>query len=173
MVQFLWVLATVFAIWAGWLDWKTRRIPNWLTVPGLVVGVAANTMAVGWTGTKSALAGAGLALGLLLPLVLLRGLGAGDWKLMGALGAYVGSQQIVVVLVITFFLAGGLAIIQTTWHKRWRVTLRNVGELLRASFIFGLRPHPAISLNNPRLLSLPFGTTAAVATVLCCWGAAA
>jgi len=144
-----------------------------LTVPGLILGVTANTAALGWTGTKSALAGAGLALGLLLPLVLFRGLGAGDWKLMGALGAHLGPQQIVVVLVITFFLAGGLAIIQTTWHKRWRVTLRNIGELLRASFVFGVRPHPAISLDNPGLLSLPFGTTAAVATLLCCWAAAA
>ena len=171
MREILWAAATALALWAGWLDWKTRKIPNWLTVPGLVVGVLASSVIFGWSGAKTALSGAGLALGLLLPFVLFRGLGAGDWKLMGALGAFLGPKQILLVLLISFLLAGILAILQTTWHRRWKVTTRNLGELLRISFVFGLRPHPVVNLGNPRLPSLPFGSTAAVATLFCYWAA--
>ncbi|MGA7908757.1 MAG: A24 family peptidase, partial [Candidatus Sulfotelmatobacter sp.] len=81
------VLAVALALIAGWTDWRSRRIPNWLTVPGLLLGVAANGLAAGWPGVKSSLLGVGLGLLLLLPFVLLRSLGAGDWKLAGAVGA--------------------------------------------------------------------------------------
>ncbi len=86
----VWMLATIPAAVAGWTDWRSRRIPNWLTVPALFVGIAVNTLALGWAGAKEALLGAGLGLGLLLPFVLLRSLGGGDWKLVGALGAFLG-----------------------------------------------------------------------------------
>lgn len=82
-------LALALAAGAGYADWRNRRIPNWLTVPGLLVGIAVNGMSGGWNGMKTSLLGAGLGLLLLLPFVLLRSLGAGDWKLAGALGAFV------------------------------------------------------------------------------------
>ncbi|HEY4682363.1 MAG TPA: A24 family peptidase [Candidatus Acidoferrales bacterium] len=171
MTQVVWAGALVVAVGAGWLDWRSRRIPNWLTLPAFVFGVAANTVAVGWEGTKFALAGAGVALGLLLPLVVLRGLGAGDWKLMGALGAYLGPKQILFILLGTIFITGMMALVQITRQKRWRVALGNLRELAGGFFIFGLRPHPRITLDNPGLLSLPFGVAVAVATILCYWGA--
>jgi len=80
----------LLSVIAGVTDFRSRRIPNWLTLPGLIVGVGLNTVAGGWSGLKLSLLGAGLGLLLLLPFVLLRSLGAGDWKLAGALGAFVG-----------------------------------------------------------------------------------
>ena len=170
MHQVPWAGALALAIWAGWLDWRSRRIPNWLTVSNFLIALVLNTIVFGWGGTKSALEGAGLALVLLLPLVLLRGLGAGDWKLMGALGAYVGPKQILLVLVVTVLIAGVMAFVQITWRKRWKATLRNLWDLICGFFIFGLRPHPMVTLDNPGLLSLPFGTAVAAATLLCYWG---
>ena len=171
MDQVLWAGALVWAAWAGWLDWRSRRIPNWLTVPGLLVGVGANTVALGWDGTKAALGGAGLALGMLLPLVLLRGLGAGDWKLMGALGAYLGPKKILLVLLATICVTGIMASVQITRQRRWRVALGNLLELTAGLFTFGLRAHPRITLDNPGLMSLPFGVAVAVATIVCYLGA--
>lgn len=163
----IWIVALGFVGWAGWLDWHSRRIPNWLTVPGLAVGLGTNTAAWGWHGTKAALGGASLALALLLPLVLLRSLGAGDWKLMGALGAFLGSKQILLVLLGTIFITGIMAIVQIIWQKRVKTTLANLWVLVHGFFVFGLRPHPVITLDNPGLLTLPFGTAAAVATMIC------
>ena len=71
-------LAVALALIAGWTDWRTRRIPNWLTIPGFMVGVSVNVLANGWSGLKTSLLGAGLGLLLLLPFVFLRSLGAGD-----------------------------------------------------------------------------------------------
>ena len=79
--QVMWILAVILVLIAGWVDWRTRRIPNWLTVSGFLFGIAANSLLAGWQGAKSSVEGAGLALLLLLPLVLLRAFGAGDWKL--------------------------------------------------------------------------------------------
>ena len=75
--------AMLLALVAGFTDFRSRRIPNWLTVPGLVIGVAVNIWVGGWGGLKASLLGAGLGLLLLLPFVALRSLGAGDWKLAG------------------------------------------------------------------------------------------
>lgn len=169
MEQVAWVAALIFVCWAGWLDWRSRRIPNWLTVPGLLAGMAVSTLAAGWAGFKSGLAGAGLMLALLLPFVILRGLGAGDWKLMGALGAFLGTQQILTVFLLTLLIAGVMAVLQITWRGQWRASLRNLMELVRGAFIFRLRPHPTVTLDNPRLPKLPFGVAAAVATSVCFW----
>lgn len=84
-------MPAVVAIIAGITDWRSRRIPNWLTVTALLIGIVTNSWLHGWAGAKTSLLGAGLGLLLLLPFVLIRSLGAGDWKLVGALGAFFGS----------------------------------------------------------------------------------
>jgi len=160
-------LTIALAVCGGWLDWRSRRIPNWLTVPALLVGLGANTLAGGWPGAKAALEGAGLGLGLLLPLVLVRGLGAGDWKLMGALGAFVGPARLVVVLLGTILIAGIMAVVEMVRRGRVIETLKNLWTLILILFTFG--HHAArenITLDNPGLMALPFGVAAAAATVL-------
>lgn len=163
-----WGLATVVALVAGWIDWRSRLVPNWLTVSGFAIGVLANAILGGWAGAKASLFGAGIALAILLPVVLLRGLGAGDWKLMGALGAIVGRQEIVYILFAAIVAAGVIAVAQMIREKRVFVTLLNLWELVRGFFVFGLRPHPEINLENPAASTLPFGVAVAAATLLCC-----
>src|SRR5437899_12851523 len=104
----VWVLAALLAAVAGWTDWRSRRIPNWLTISGLCVGIAANSLAWGWRGTQDALLAAGSGLALLLPVVLLRSLGGGGWKLDGALGAFTGPHHLVPVLVFSALVAVGV-----------------------------------------------------------------
>lgn len=170
MTYTIWGIAVALALVGGWIDWRSRRLPNWLTVSGFFAGIVANTIFSGWGGAKSALIGAAIPLGLLLPAVLLRGLGAGDWKLMGALGAIVGRAEIVHLLLGTIFVAGAIAIVQMIRQKRVWVTLRNMWELVRGFFVFGIRPHPDINLDKSDSYALPFGVAAAAATLLC-WGA--
>ncbi|MGH9351759.1 MAG: A24 family peptidase [Terriglobia bacterium] len=161
------VLTLGLALWAGWLDWRSHRIPNWLTVPGLLAGLAASTLAWGWPGTKGSLEGAGLALAILLPTVLLRGLGAGDWKLMGALGAFLGPQKLIVVLLGAVSIAGLMAIIAMIQQKRVKQTLRNVLILVHSFITFRILPRTQhLTLDNPDLMRLPFGVAAAAATLL-------
>jgi prepilin peptidase CpaA len=152
---------------AAWMDWRSRRIPNWLTVPSAFAGVLMNALAGGWPGAKASLEGLGLAMGVLLPLVLLRALGAGDWKLMTSLGAFLGLRRILLVLFLTVLIAGLMAFLEMIRRGRVKETLDNLGVLIHGFFTFGLRGSPDFTLDNPRLLKLPFGVAAALATFVC------
>jgi prepilin peptidase CpaA len=161
-----WIFALALASYAGWIDWHTRRIPNWLTVAGIIAGFVLNSILNGWHGSLQSLEGAALALALLLPLVLLRGLGAGDWKLMGALGAITGWRPVLALLFVSVLISGFMAVIQMLLTGRVRTTLRNMLVVAKGLATFGLRANPEISLDNPKLIKLPFGTAVAAATVL-------
>jgi prepilin peptidase CpaA len=165
--EMIWALALAFTLYAGWLDSSTRRIPNWLTMSGLFVGIAVHSILAGWHGAVMALEGAGLGLLILLPLVLLRALGAGDWKLMGAVGAFVGPVMLWFVLLASVLVAGLMAVAMMIRAGRVRETLRNVWLLILSFLTFGFRAHPEISLDNPGALKLPFGVAAAVGTLVC------
>ena len=159
-----WIPAVLVAMGAGFLDWRYRRIPNWLTVSGLVAGFAVNTIFYRWPGLKAALLGTALGLGLLLPFVLVRSLGAGDWKLAGALGACLGPRQLLSVLMGTVLVAGVMALAVVIWKGRLKRTLLNIAHLLAA--LFSLRmPGFEVSLDDPQSTKIPFGVAMA-ATVL-------
>jgi prepilin peptidase CpaA len=157
-------LAVALAITAGLMDWRSRRIPNWLTVPGLLVGIAANSIASGSGGLKTSLLGAGLGLLLLLPFVFVRSLGAGDWKLAGALGAFAGPSILVDLLVVSVFVAGIMALGLVIYKRRLKETLRNIGRLLGSLLTFRM-PAAEVSLDNPQSLKIPYGVALAVTTL--------
>jgi prepilin peptidase CpaA len=165
--QAIWMLALALVLSAAWTDWRTRKIPNWLTVPALLLGLTVHSVIAGWPGAKTSFEGAGLALGLLLPPVLLRGLGAGDWKLMGALGAFLGPVLLLCVLLGSVLVSGLMAVVEVMRTRRVKATMRNLYVLVRGFLSFGLRKNPEISLDNPGLLKLPFGVAVAAATVIC------
>jgi len=155
----------LLALLAGWTDLRSRRIPNWLTVPGLLIGMAANVALGGWTGLKVSLMGAGLGLVLLLPFVLLRSLGAGDWKLAGALGAFTGPSRLIDLLLGSVFVAGVMALALVIYKGRVRQTMRNIGHILVSLVTFQL-PGSRVSLDNPDALKVPYGVALAFTVVL-------
>jgi prepilin peptidase CpaA len=155
----------LLAVVAGWADYRSRRIPNWLTVSGFAVGVGLNVAAAGWAGLKTSLLGAALGLLLLLPFVLLRSLGAGDWKLAGALGAFVGAGVLVNLLMGSILVAGIMAAALVIYKHRVRQTLRNMSHLLVSLVTFRL-PGPEVSLDNPQALKVPYGLALAFTVVL-------
>ncbi len=125
----------------------------------------ANSVAAGWTGAKESLLGAALGLGILLPFVLIRSLGAGDWKLVGALGAFTGPSRLITVLMWTILVAGLMAVVLIIWKKRVRQTARNLAHMIAGLFTLHL-PGPEVSLDNPESSKIPFGVAVAVTVVL-------
>jgi prepilin peptidase CpaA len=163
----IWFLAMSVGITAGVIDWRTRRIPNWLTVSGVLLGIGLRTLHAGPHGLFMGLQGMFLALICLLPMVLLRAMGAGDWKLMAAIGAILGPVMMLFVLAGAIFLSGIMAMVMIVRARKVKETFINVFVLVQGFLSFGLREFPDISLDNPDLLKLPFGVAAALATVLC------
>src|SRR2546425_3492211 len=84
------VLLVLIVGTAAIYDLRFRRIPNWLVLLGLVFGLGMNTYLFHWEGLRRAGLGLGLAFLVYFPLHLLRAMGAGDVKLMAAVGSIVG-----------------------------------------------------------------------------------
>ena len=93
------IFVVIFTAVAAYIDWKTRKLPNVLTVSfflaGLLFHLIHGAVTGGWSGAFGellfALKGFGVGFGILLPLWLIGGGGAGDVKLFGALGAWLGA----------------------------------------------------------------------------------
>lgn len=168
--------AVLLSVVAGWTDLRSRRIPNWLTVPGLVIGIAANTVLSGWSGLKASLLGAAVGLALLLPFVLLRSLGAGDWKFAIALGGFTGPGLLLDLLLTSVFVAGAMALTLVIYKRRFLQTMRNIGHILISLVTFRL-PGSHVTLDDPNALRIPKGVALALTVVLYSiahvWGVAA
>jgi prepilin peptidase CpaA len=167
--------AVLLAVIAAWTDLRSRRIPNWLTVSGLVLGLTLSVILGKWAGLETSLEGAGLGLLLLLPFVLLRSLGAGDWKLAGALGAFTGWRLLVDLLVGSVFVAGAMALALVIYKRRLGQTARNIGHILTSLVTFRM-PGAQVSLDNPESLKIPYGValafTVLIYGIVHAWGVA-
>lgn len=92
------VLLTAWSGYLAYSDAKTRRLPNVLTLGGLVVALCAQAGFGGWGGFLDGLAAAGLAAALFIPMVLIRAVGAGDFKMMAAASALIGLRALPIFL---------------------------------------------------------------------------
>lgn len=110
--------STVLAVTAAFSDVRERRIPNVLTFSGAGIGVLYSLFASGWSSMASCFAGMVIGAVCLLPAYLLRGMGAGDVKLLGAIGAWVGAVQIVRVVFYMAAIGGIMAIVKLVMVKR-------------------------------------------------------
>ena len=157
--------AALCALWAGvWDIWK-RRIPNHLTYTAMILGLVTRVALGGWRGLLDGL-GAGLIFGgVFFLLFLVRGMGAGDVKLITAVACWSGIGQGLQIVLLSAILGGVLALIYMLVHKRVRRTFSNVGTLLRYHSILGLHPHPDINLQNPEAIKVPYGVAIAAGTL--------
>ncbi|RJR32984.1 MAG: prepilin peptidase [Desulfobacteraceae bacterium] len=89
---------------AAFCDLKTGRIPNLLTFPMMLIGVAYHTSSAGLQGLGFSSGGLLLGIAILLVLYLIGGMGAGDAKLLGAVGSMVGSKGVVIAAVFSMLL---------------------------------------------------------------------
>lgn len=159
------IVALLVALIAGITDWRSRRIPNWLTVTGAALGLAINTVMFRWPGLKASLLGLALGLLLLLPLVFLRAIGGGDWKLAGSIGACLGLHPLVTVLELTIFIAGIMALALVIARHRLKQTLTNIVHIVGSLFMLHM-PGPEVSLDNPASTKIPWGVALALATII-------
>ena len=164
-----WFGAFAVAGAACWFDVRTRRIPNRLTFPAAALGLVAATVAHG--GHGSVASGAGLLVGLALffPLFVLKGLGAGDVKLMGALGAWLGTSTTLGVAFYTSLAGGVLALALIVRHRYSRQAVQNLWLLLMHWRVSGIRPLDSLTLETSAGPKLPYALPIAVGLALAFW----
>lgn len=112
-------------------DLKTRRIPNGLTAAGVLAGLAAHAYFGGLPGLLWSLEGLCAALPLLL-LYAARTFGAGDVKLLMAVGALMGPSFLLWTLLGAVFAAGLLAVVSLV--RQGRFTLPAPAKAKRMPF---------------------------------------
>jgi prepilin peptidase CpaA len=157
------VVATVGAI----RDARSRIIPNRLTLSALAVGFAVRGAIGGWSGLGSSVAAALVAGGFFFLFFLAGGMGGGDVKLMSAVGAWVGTGQVIPVLVAAAIAGGFLAVYYLVIDGSIGRTFRNTAVLLRHHITFGISPHPQINVQQANLTRVPFGLAIALGTLFC------
>lgn len=154
------VLLGAVALTAFWTDITRKKIYNWLTLPGIGAGLALQAALGGWPAVQTGLLGFAVGFGIFLLFFLMdAGMGGGDVKLIGAIGAITGPQFV----IYTMFYGGlvGLAIGLTTliWKGRVGYALGHFGRFLYAAV------HPgreAVSLRNEATLYVPYGAALSV-----------
>lgn len=162
------VVLVLIVLTAGIYDLRYRRIPNWLVLTGLVLGLALNTFLFLLPGLERSAMGLGLALLIYFPLYLLHAMGAGDAKLMAAVGSIVGPGNWIVLFVVTAILGGVTALVVLLFAGRMRKTFWNLGWIihevvhLRAPY----RSSEELDVRSVRAMRLPHGTVIAVGSIV-------
>jgi prepilin peptidase CpaA len=160
------ILLGILTLVAAGFDIRYRRIPNWLVLAGIVTGAAWNLYASGWSGLGHAATGLGLGFALYFPLYLLRARGAGDVKLLAAVGAIVGPGNCFWVFLLTAILGGVIAMIVLVLHKRVGHTFFNMSFImsdltkLRAPY----KSSDELDVTTAKGMRLPHGAMIAVGT---------
>lgn len=111
------VLLPALAVAAA-LDWRSRQVPNLLVAPLALAGIAVQTFDLGPRGLGFALGGALIGAVCTLPFHLLRGMAAGDVKLMAAAGAWFAPEAAPLVIALTFLAGGVLGIAMIVAGRR-------------------------------------------------------
>jgi len=157
------LLAVVAA--AAVIDLLTGKVPNWLTYPAAALGLGAWAFMRGWPGVGSS--AAGLAVGFVPLFILYRtgaGLGGGDVKLMGAVGALRGWPFIVFAMFYSFIVAAVMGVILMVWRGQTRATLRRIGRTLKSVVMPGAT---IISPTSPESIQVPFAACVCLGTAWC------
>lgn len=159
----------VMLLAAALFDIMYRRIPNWITVAGVVLGLTMNAL-IGSpeAGLVFSVVGLLVGFGVYLGLYAVRAMGAGDVKLMAAVGALVGWERWFGIFLVSAIAGGIMGLILATVSGRLKNTLFNVSFIVTEM----LKGRPAylrnaeLDVKNKKALRNPHGAVIAVSTVV-------
>jgi len=156
------LICTVLA--AGAFDLRYRRIPNWLNLSAIALGLGVNLFLFEFHGFVLALLGLGCSLLVYVPLYLVRGMGAGDVKLMAAVGAIVGPTNWLYIFLFTAVLGGVVSLLYVVFRRRLHQTLLNltliVTELARVRL--PAAREASLDIRHGEALRVPHGAVIAL-----------
>ncbi len=100
------------------IDYRTMKIPNYLTFSTALAGLLYNSVSAGFTGLWFGIGGLFAGMGCLIIPYAIGGMGAGDVKLMGAIGAFIGYKAVFIVFLMTALFGGIYGLAALIWAER-------------------------------------------------------
>lgn len=167
MPMFLKAILICVVLVAAVYDARYRKIPNWLSLSGVILGLGLNIYLSGWNGLEAAVWGFGLALLIYTPLYLIRGMGAGDVKLMAAIGSIVGPHGWFGIFIATALVGGLISLFAVIVKKRAHQTFLNLITIVSELAQFR-RPEKAdarLDVRNPGALRMPHAISIAAGCI--------
>jgi prepilin peptidase CpaA len=161
------VIALVLA--AAVCDLRTRRVPNALTLGAGAVALAVHGTVGGWPALGAATLGLAAGVALFFPLYALGGMGAGDVKLLGAIGAWLGPMGAVWTGLYGAIAGGILALVVALGRGYARTALKNVGTMLRVWTVAGVKPVEGLTLADKGSIRLPYAVPLAAGALITLW----
>jgi prepilin peptidase CpaA len=161
------ILATALLI-AAVDDLRFRRIPNWLTYSTIMIAVIYHSIMSGFEGFLFSAGGIGVGIAVLIIPYLMEGMGAGDAKLMGAVGGLLGPKGVLIAFLFTAIIGGIYALALLAIHGSLRETGKRYGTMLWTFLItkqFIYMPFPSDKKKQARLcygLAIALGTLISV-----------
>ena len=129
------ILLFVILLLATYTDLKKHLIPNILSLGGLLIGLSMHTYQTGLDGLLFSLQGIGVGFFLFIPFYMLKGMAAGDVKLMAAIGAFMGPYDTLIIVFSTLICGGLLALAYIALNKSGKYTLRRYGLMLKTLYV--------------------------------------
>jgi len=131
-------IAFLITLIGGVHDLLSKRIPNWLTLPSIVIGIALQIYNSGLAGGIDSILAVVLAFILYFPIHAVGKMGAGDVKLLMAGGAFLGWKGTLFVAAVAILIGAAYALLEITFRKRlWRV-ISSTYSFLRSVLVPGL-----------------------------------
>ena len=107
MILYITILLIISAV----IDLRTHKIPNLITLPSILIALIYHSLLYGLDGLLFSAGGIGVGIGLLIIPYLMGGMGAGDAKLMGAIGGFIGVKAAFYAFLIIAAVGGVYALI--------------------------------------------------------------
>jgi len=162
-------LALAVAVVAAACDLRSRKIPNILTFTSALVAVCLHGYMGGWREAGLAVGGLVVGVALFFPFFAVGGLGAGDVKLLGAVGAFVGPFATVWVALYASISGGLMALLVASYAGYLRKAFVNLWCIVMYWRIEGPRPVPEMTLATHKGPRLAYAVPVLAGVMLTLW----
>jgi len=165
MMLSLLVMVTLCAVTDIW----THRIPNIILWPALTLAIIANGLLAGLPGVLDSAIGLFFGLAILFPLYYVGGTSAGDVKLLGVVGAFLGTKGVMIAGFATVIFGGVLGLMFIFWRVIKPILVTQITQLAHEA---GAAEHPmngTMTRNSLRNVEIPYAPAIACGTYFSLW----
>ena len=166
------IVLTPATLFASFVDLRQRRVPNVLNAVLAIAGIGVQFHYHGASGIHSAAAGALVGLGLLLIPWLMYAMGAGDVKLLAAIGTWLGPALTLYSFIAGAIIGGAIGGVMIVANRRAKTASANLDVIFHklAHFKTAFSEYGSVKSFGDKTMLLPYGIPLTIGTLIILWG---